>query len=122
MDDALELLGTAFTDGRVRAFAVKQLGRADDEVSAMYASCIELTSDVKIYRSYFSTSYSSYKRSNSNRNHPSQRHRLADLINPTEAHQVAPSRHRRSRIAGWLTSLSAGVSGTLYLGPLSTGT
>jgi phosphatidylinositol 3-kinase len=32
MDDALELLGTAFTDGRVRAFAVKQLGRADDEV------------------------------------------------------------------------------------------
>lgn len=32
MDDALELLGPSFIDGRVRAYAVKQLDRADDEV------------------------------------------------------------------------------------------
>lgn len=32
MDDALELLGPGFEDGRVRAFAVGQLARADDEV------------------------------------------------------------------------------------------
>ncbi len=35
MDDALELLGPGFEDGRVRAFAVKQLGRADDEVGTV---------------------------------------------------------------------------------------
>jgi phosphatidylinositol 3-kinase len=33
IDDALELLGPGSEDGRVRAFAVKQIGRADDEVS-----------------------------------------------------------------------------------------
>ena len=33
VDDALELLGPGFTDKRVRAFAVKRLERADDEVS-----------------------------------------------------------------------------------------
>jgi hypothetical protein len=32
MDDALEMLGPGFEDGRVRAFAVQQLARADDEV------------------------------------------------------------------------------------------
>lgn len=32
IDDALELLGPGFTDRRVRAFAVKRLERADDEV------------------------------------------------------------------------------------------
>lgn len=32
-DDALELLGPGTVDSRVRAFAVKQLSRADDEVS-----------------------------------------------------------------------------------------
>lgn len=32
-DDALELLGPGTPDSRVRAFAVKQLQRADDEVS-----------------------------------------------------------------------------------------
>jgi phosphatidylinositol 3-kinase len=36
MDDALELLGPGFEDGRVRAFAVKQLARADDEVCSVY--------------------------------------------------------------------------------------
>jgi phosphatidylinositol 3-kinase len=34
VDDALELLGPGFTDRRVRAFAVRRLERADDEVSA----------------------------------------------------------------------------------------
>lgn len=33
IDDALELLGPGFTDGRVKAFAVRRLQRADDEVS-----------------------------------------------------------------------------------------
>jgi phosphatidylinositol 3-kinase len=32
-DDALELLGPGTVDSRVRAFAVKQLARADDDVS-----------------------------------------------------------------------------------------
>lgn len=32
-DDALELLGPGIVDSRVRAFAVKQLSRADDDVS-----------------------------------------------------------------------------------------
>lgn len=32
IDDALELLGPGTVDSRVRAFAVKQLTRADDEV------------------------------------------------------------------------------------------
>lgn len=31
-DDALELLGPGTVDSRVRAFAVRQLARADDEV------------------------------------------------------------------------------------------
>jgi hypothetical protein len=33
IDDALELLGPGFKDRRVRAFAVKRLERADDDVS-----------------------------------------------------------------------------------------
>lgn len=33
-DDALELLGPGIVDSRVRAFAVRQLARADDDVSA----------------------------------------------------------------------------------------
>jgi phosphatidylinositol 3-kinase len=33
MDDALELLGPGTVDSRVRAFAVRQLSRADDEVN-----------------------------------------------------------------------------------------
>lgn len=32
-DDALELLGPGTVDSRVRAFAVRQLSRADDDVS-----------------------------------------------------------------------------------------
>lgn len=32
MDDALELLGSGTVDSRVRAFAVRQLARADDDV------------------------------------------------------------------------------------------
>ena len=32
-DDALELLGPSTVDSRVRAYAVKQLSRADDDVS-----------------------------------------------------------------------------------------
>jgi phosphatidylinositol 3-kinase len=35
-DDALELLGPGTVDSRVRAFAVKQLSRADDDVSHVW--------------------------------------------------------------------------------------
>jgi phosphatidylinositol 3-kinase len=35
-DDALELLGPGTVDSRVRAFAVKQLARADDDVSIVF--------------------------------------------------------------------------------------
>ena len=34
-DDALELLGPGIVDSRVRGFAVRQLARADDDVSAV---------------------------------------------------------------------------------------
>jgi phosphatidylinositol 3-kinase len=34
-DDALELLGPGTVDSRVRAFAVKQLSRADDDVRSL---------------------------------------------------------------------------------------
>lgn len=34
IDDALELLGPGFTNSKVRAFAVKRLAKADDEVSS----------------------------------------------------------------------------------------
>ena len=37
-DDALELLGPGTVDSRVRAFAVRQLARADDDVSHRYSS------------------------------------------------------------------------------------
>lgn len=37
-DDALELLGPGTVDSRVRAFAVKQLSRADDDVGPNYHS------------------------------------------------------------------------------------
>jgi hypothetical protein len=36
-DDALELLGPGTVDSRVRAFAVKQLSRADDDVRVLFA-------------------------------------------------------------------------------------
>lgn len=36
MDDALELLGPATQDARVRAFAVRQLARADDDELQLY--------------------------------------------------------------------------------------
>jgi phosphatidylinositol 3-kinase len=35
MDDALELLGPGTVDARVRAFAVRQLSRAEDDVRAL---------------------------------------------------------------------------------------
>lgn len=41
IDDALELLGPNTVDSRVRAFAVRQLSRADDDVSSI--SCLHMT-------------------------------------------------------------------------------
>ena len=37
IDDALELLGPSTVDSRVRAYAVKQLNRADDDVSSSHS-------------------------------------------------------------------------------------
>ena len=42
-DDALELLGPGTVDSRVRAFAVKQLSRADDDVSFVIPSNLKST-------------------------------------------------------------------------------
>lgn len=42
-DDALELLGPGTVDSRVRAFAVRQLDRADDDVSLPFPIIILLT-------------------------------------------------------------------------------
>lgn len=58
-DDALELLGPGTIDSRVRNFAVKQLRRADDDVSFD----VELiTSLYKVlYRSYYFISCNLYK-------------------------------------------------------------
>lgn len=39
VDDALELLGPGTVDSRVRSFAVKQLARADDDVSYLPVVC-----------------------------------------------------------------------------------
>ena len=41
-DDALELLGPSTVDSRVRAFAVKQLARADDDVGDISHNRIRL--------------------------------------------------------------------------------
>lgn len=46
-DDALELLGPGTFDSRVRAFAVKQLSRADDEVSSSDSEFIFFTGQPK---------------------------------------------------------------------------
>jgi phosphatidylinositol 3-kinase len=60
-DDALELLGPGTVDSRVRAFAVRQLNRADDEVRHFSYPCDSGTDD--LYRSFSCISYNSYKRS-----------------------------------------------------------
>jgi phosphatidylinositol 3-kinase len=41
MDDALELLGPGTVDARVRAFAVRQLSRAEDDVRALPFSAMK---------------------------------------------------------------------------------
>lgn len=61
IDDALELLGPNTVDSRVRAYAVKQLNRADDDVSDQ---AMLLGSGLTEYhRSYSSTCYSLFRRS-----------------------------------------------------------
>lgn len=45
-DDALELLGPGTVDSRVRAFAVRQLARADDEVSHSVSLAMSIFSRV----------------------------------------------------------------------------
>jgi hypothetical protein len=56
VDDALELLGPGFTDKRVRAFAVKRLERADDDVGEKLERRTVLT-----FRNYFCIFFSWYK-------------------------------------------------------------
>lgn len=52
IDDALELLGPNTVDSRVRAYAVKQLSRADDDVSHFVLLHSQATDD--LCRSYSS--------------------------------------------------------------------
>ena len=59
-DDALELLGPSTVDSRVRAFAVKQLMRADDDVSELYLKSNIML--MRCVRNCFSTYYNSFKR------------------------------------------------------------
>lgn len=60
-DDALELLGPNTVDSRVRAFAVKQLSRADDDVCQVYLF-YAYTYSWRNDRSSCCTFYNSYKR------------------------------------------------------------
>ena len=62
IDDALELLGPGTVDSRVRAFAVKQLNRADDDVS-MHVRHSRFCSN-HLDRNCFYTFCSSFRRSN----------------------------------------------------------
>lgn len=62
VDDALELLGPSTVDSRVRSFAVKQLTRADDDVSSLFFSRDRFVNEVspKYFRNcyYICCSYS----------------------------------------------------------------
>lgn len=49
-DDALELLGPGIVDSRVRAFAVRQLARADDD-----ASIVSVLGNAMAYSIYLGT-------------------------------------------------------------------
>lgn len=60
-DDALELLGPGTVDSRVRAFAVKQLSRADDDVCGDRLYMNEIFT-YGVTRSSFCISYSLCKR------------------------------------------------------------
>jgi phosphatidylinositol 3-kinase len=55
VDDALELLGPGTVDSRVRAFAVRQLKRADDDVSLRYfvREILSLISHRNLHYIYF---------------------------------------------------------------------
>lgn len=61
-DDALELLGPGTVDSRVRAFAVRQLNRADDEVKYFFSLPDRGTDDLG--RNFCYISCNSYRRSN----------------------------------------------------------
>jgi phosphatidylinositol 3-kinase len=85
VDDALELLGPGFTDRRVRAFAVRRLERADDEVSAActWISFLESESETESGRNSCCTCCSWYKLSGSTPPHgpkPPGRGRIAGEI------------------------------------------
>lgn len=58
IDDALEMVGPEFEDARVRAFAVKHLAKADDEVRARAEPDCQYVDKVT-FRNCFSTSCSS---------------------------------------------------------------
>ena len=68
IDDALELLGPGTVDSRVRAFAVKQLDRADDEVclnvlSSVLYSLIPPSCVMIYHRSSFCISFNLFRHS-----------------------------------------------------------
>ena len=65
VDDALELLGPNTVDSRVRAYAVKQLSRADDDVSSYRTILYCNANDGSFLRSSYCTYCSSCKPSSS---------------------------------------------------------
>ena len=62
-DDALELLGPGTLDSRVRAFAVRQLNRADDDVTIPFPIIVLLTPLTECFRNSCCIYSSSFRRS-----------------------------------------------------------
>jgi len=89
-DDALELLGPGTVDSRVRAFAVKQLSRADDEVRVLLSRRLVTYGFV---RSFFSTFYNWFKRSS------------LRVLQPSRGLQDPQQQLSRTRTVVFLTSL-----------------
>lgn len=61
IDDALELLGPGTVDSRVRGFAVKQLQRADDDVSLKKHDSISRSTLEPLIRNFYYTYCNSFK-------------------------------------------------------------
>lgn len=105
MDDALELLGPGFSDRQVRAFAVKRLERAEDEVSVIPGQ-----SDP---RNSYCTFCSSCRLSNLNRQNS-----RALVGRNVKGNRPVP----RTTKVGYRCSLSIAQQPIRYLAPASIGT
>ena len=61
VDDALELLGPGTVDSRVRDFAVKQLSKADDDVSSHPLPILQKMILNRHFRNFYFTCYNYFK-------------------------------------------------------------